>query len=68
MFFFLLSFTRKFVVSVRRSSFSSGCLGNAVLMNCGTPLVFNITMFYVKEKTICIALFIVFYCNIDFKQ
>ena len=35
--FFLLSITRIFVVSARKSSISSGCLGKATLSNLALP-------------------------------
>ena len=40
--FFLPSITLTFVVSIRRTSSSSGCLGNAALFYCDTP--FHITI------------------------
>ena len=46
---FLLLFTRNFVVSVRRSSSSSGCLEKAALFNCGSPWAFHITIFNAKN-------------------
>ena len=41
----LLSITHNFVVSVRRSSSSSGCLGKAAINYfCGTPWVFHLAI------------------------
>ena len=42
----IASISRISVVSVRRSSSSSGCLGKADLFHCCTPWAFHITIFY----------------------
>ena len=42
--FVLLSLTRIFVVSVRRSSSSSRCFGKTALFYCGSPWAFRMTI------------------------
>ena len=50
---FLLLITHNFVVSVRRSSSSSGCLGKAELFYCGTPWAFHINILTISLLLFC---------------
>ena len=57
---FLLSITRFVVVSVRRSSSSSGCLGKAALVYCAIPLAFHVKISYSRLNKILYELIVFF--------
>ena len=56
--FYLLNFTRIFAVSVRRSFLFLCVLKKSVLLYCGTPLVFHITILVRFQSDIIIIRFV----------